>query len=368
MKTIIITDGKYRSAITAARTLGGAGWHVVVTQTRQESRQDPPVFSSRSVAAVRWIKGSCKDARYPQRLLRLLREYENPVLLCIGADSLNAVSGAWESFAPHCAALIAPPAVLDALNDKEAVHRRAQELGLAVPEEFSGEPERYPVVIKPHCGEKFGLKAQSRYAIAQNPTQFAARYAAMAAYDPNPIVQEKVEGDGAGVSLLLGREGELLGAICHRRIREYPVSGGPSTCCVSFYDEGMIADAHRLLRSFGFTGLAMVEFKGKYILEVNPRIWGSFPMTGCAGSPLLLRYAAAAVGEHVEYRPRDYRTDVRMRFLLNDTLAIMHYLKSGKFAMAFEGIADMVRAKEALWDRKDPAPFWAYLKTTLGGK
>ena len=36
-----------------------------------------------------------------------------------------------------------------------------------------------------------------------------------------------------------------------------------------------IEQAHALLRSFGFVGFAMVEYKGDCILEVNPRIWGS---------------------------------------------------------------------------------------------
>ena len=85
-------------------------------------------------------------------------------------------------------------------------------------------------------------------------------------------MQQKITGAGAGVSLLLGRESELLGALCHRRVREYPITGGPSTCCESFYDEKMIDEAYELLKSFHFTGLAMVEFKGDCILEVNPRV------------------------------------------------------------------------------------------------
>ena len=55
MKTIVITDGKYRSAIAAARALGRAGYRVVVTQTRADADIEPPVFSSR-FAEGRWIE------------------------------------------------------------------------------------------------------------------------------------------------------------------------------------------------------------------------------------------------------------------------------------------------------------------------
>lgn len=221
------------------------------------------------------------------------------------------------------------------------------------------------MIIKPHCGEKFGLKAQDRYAQANNAQDYEVYRLLMSRYDPSPIVQEKVEGTGAGASLLLDREGRLISAICHRRIREYPASGGPSTCCESFYDEKMIDHAYRLLSSFGFVGMAMVEFKGPFVLEVNPRVWGSFPMTERADSPFAQRYARAAMGERLDYRPQDYKTGVRMRFTLNDGAAMLDYLRRGRPGPFFQGVADWFRAREALSAGDDPAPWRRYLRNTL---
>ena len=365
MKTVVITDGKYRSSIAAARMLGRAGYRIIVTQTRGDETGEPPVFSSRYVSESRWIDGAANDPDYPDRLLDLLAGYDHPVLLCVGAASLNAVSAHQEAFAAVCDFLIAPPDVLDSLNDKEAVHRRCLELGIPVPRQYACKPEAYPVVIKPHCGEKFGLKAAQRYAVAANEQEFDRHYERMSQFDPHPIVQEKIVGDGEGVSLLLGRQGELLGALCHRRIREYPMTGGPSTCCVSFYDEDMIARAYALLKSFGFCGLGMVEFKGGRVLEVNPRIWGSFPLTEQAQSPMAALYAAAAAGEPVSYTSGDYRVGVHMRFLLNDTAAVLDYLRHGKVGKALGVVPDLLRAKEALGAGDDRAPFRAYLKRSL---
>ena len=365
MKTVVITDGKYRSSIAAARVLGRAGYKVVVTQTRADESGEPPVFASRYVAEHRWIDGAASDPEYPGRLMAVLKEYAHPVLLCVGATSLNAVAARQEEFDAVCDFLIAPPDVLDGLNDKEAVHQRCLELGIPVPKQYEGRPDTYPVVVKPHCGEKFGLKASQRYAVAHSGEEFDRHYERMSQYDPSPIVQEKIVGEGEGVSLLLGRDGELLGAICHRRIREYPMTGGPSTCCVSFYDEKMIEQAHALLNSFGFRGLGMVEFKGGRVLEVNPRIWGSFPLTEQAGSPMAALYAKAAAGETVEYTAQDYRAGVRMRFLLNDTAAVLDYLRHGKVGKAMGVVPDLLRAKEALGAKDDRAPFWKYLKRSL---
>ena len=362
METVVITDGKYRSSIAAARALGRAGYQVVVTQTRKDASLEPPVFASRFVARGRWIQGAAADPDYPHRLLDVLEEYDHPVLFCVGAVTLNTVARQRERFAQACDFLIAPPEVLDQLNDKETVHARCEALGIPVPREYTGEPEGYPVVIKPHCGEKFGLKARDRYRVARDRPEYEAALAAMRAYDPSPIVQQKVEGAGAGASLLLDRDSRLIGAICHRRIREYPAAGGPSTCCESFYDETMIQHACRLLQ---LVGLAMVEFKGDCVLEVNPRIWGSFPMTEQAGSPIAVRYAQAAAGAALDYQPRDYDTGVRMRFLLNDTVAMLDYLRHGRPGPFFQGAADFFRAKEALSCREDPAPMRRYLRNNL---
>ena len=115
----------------------------------------------------------------------------------------------------------------------------------------------------------------------------------------------------------------------------------------------MIRQAYQLLASFGFVGMAMVEFKGDCLLEVNPRVWGSFPMTEAAQSPLVAHYARAAAGERVAYAAQDYRTGVRMRFLLNDTLAALHYLRAGRIGVFLRSIADLFTAKEALRCRGD---------------
>ena len=111
--------------------------------------------------------------------------------------------------------------------------------------------------------------------------------------------------------------------------------------------------------------MAMVEFKGDCLLEVNPRVWGSFPMTEAAQSPFVAHYARAAAGERVAYAAQDYRTGVRMRFLLNDTLAALHYLRAGRIGVFLRSIADLFTAKEALRCRGDNRVFWVYLKNSL---
>ena len=366
MRTVVLTDGQYRSAISAARTFGRAGWRVVVTQTSGDTHVRPPVFFSRYVAESRMLEGSVYDADYAGRLLTVLHEQEEPpVLLPIGAVTLELLSREKKLFEPYAHFLVADPGVLDALNDKEQVHRKAEQLGLSVPKQLTGEPKSWPVIVKPHCGEKLGLKAGKRYAIAWHADEFQRAYKAMEKLDPHPIVQEMVEGPGAGASLLLDERSRLVASFCHRRIRELPIHGGPSTCCVSVYDDAKVQAAFHLLRSFHFKGLAMVEFKGDSILEVNPRIWGSFPLTTLSGSSIALHYADAASRTPLSYHSHEYQEGVRMRFLLNDSLATASLFLHGRFSAGIGGLVDLFRAREALTDPDDPEPMKQYLRAAI---
>ena len=109
----------------------------------------------------------------------------------------------------------------------------------------------------------------------------------------------------------------------------------------------------------------MVEFKGGRILEVNPRVWGSFPLSVCCGAPFTALYAKAALGERVTYTPQDFQTGVKMRYLFNDGMATLDYLRHGKLRLALSGAADFFRVREALDQPDDRVAYRAYLRDTL---
>ena len=52
------------------------------------------------------------------------------------------------------------------------------------------------MVVKPRCGEQFGLKSWERYTIAEGQAAYQRAYETMSQYGGAPIVQEKVSGPG----------------------------------------------------------------------------------------------------------------------------------------------------------------------------
>ena len=365
--TVIILDAKYRASIAAVRAAYEAGADVVLTQTSLDTGILPPSFQSKCVKRTVLFDCSVDDAdKYLSELTKLIQEYDKPVLFPVGAKTTGLLSENREELSEIADFILPTKEALDFANDKNRVRELAGTLSIKVPYTYKQNEEvnNYPVVVKPECGEKYGLTAADRYIISNNNDEYKAALSKMSQYGENTIVQEKIEGAGIGVSLLMAESGRAVSALCHRRIREYPISGGPSSCLVSFYDEDLVRQAERLLSAIGYTGFAMVEFKGDgYLLEINPRVWGSFPMTYVAKSTFVSDYIELSKGASVEHKLDNYIIGKKMNFVLSDLAAVASYLLHGKIKIAFSGLCDIIfhRAVDGIYDKNDKKPYKAYL-------
>lgn len=150
-------------------------------------------------------------------------------------------------------------------------------------------------------------------------------------------------------------------------MREYPVSGGPSSCCECVENPELLAFAEKIIRESGFTGPAMLEFKcgadGRpRLLEINPRVWGTFPLTRASGSDFSYGWFCLAGGLPLpeECKP----THVKMIYYPADLIAALDYLKSGRPGMFFAALRDFFdpRVKSGLFFSKDPKPSFVYIQ------
>ena len=73
--------------------------------------------------------------------------------------------------------------------------------------------------------------------------------------------------------------------------RNIPLAGGPTCLCQTMFDRQLVEYAAKLLSALQFQGLAMLDFKatktGLFLLEVNPRLWGSAALATAAGASFL---------------------------------------------------------------------------------
>jgi hypothetical protein len=103
------------------------------------------------------------------------------------------------------------------------------------------------------------------------------------------LAQEYVAGEGYGFSALYWN-GALERSLMHRRVREWPPSGGTSACAESLPEAPELARAGAaLLDALRWHGVAMVEFKGALepgalaLIEINAKFWGSHDLALAAG-------------------------------------------------------------------------------------
>ncbi len=156
------------------------------------------------------------------------------------------------------------------LNDKIKLHKLAKQLGLSVPVRYESiQSAKIPYVVKPT-----NLSSAEGVVYVQSESEIPKE----TQYD-NLIIQQYVQGIGIGYSFYC-KDGEILNAYGHKRLAEYPVSGGSSTYREGYNNNEMHEIASKIVGHLKYTGFAMFEYKLTakneiYLIEVNPRIWGS---------------------------------------------------------------------------------------------
>ncbi|MBI3519885.1 MAG: ATP-grasp domain-containing protein [Bacteroidetes bacterium] len=182
----------------------------------------------------------------------------------------------------------------------------------------------FPVVIKSQK-EIGGRMVEYAYSEQELVSKFTYLVSAFDLNTDNyPIIQEYITGEGVGFFAFY-KHGKLMNYFMHERIREFPVSGGRSVCARSFYDEKLLENGKKMLDALGWNGSAMVEFKRTkqneyYLLEVNPKLWGSIELAMCSGVdfPLLMINDAFEVENNVTLN--NYQRDLYFQWCLNGEL------------------------------------------------
>jgi predicted ATP-grasp superfamily ATP-dependent carboligase len=390
-RTVVVTDAGRGSAIAFIRSLGRAGFRVVAADAAADSLG----FQSRYAAHTHVYPDPRQQPdAFVASMLDLVASQHVDLLVPITDLALQPIVAHRESFEAITRLAAPETEALRIVTDKARTMQLAQELGVPVPKTSlvstvqealeSAVDFSWPIVLKPqashHMSDSDIESFKVTYAatlpdLADKMRQFEGRSAV--------LLQEYFEGDGEGVELLMSH-GRPLAAFQHKRLRELPITGGPSTYRESQpLDPKLYADATRLLERLRWTGLAMVEFKvgaAKHMLmEINGRVWGSLPLATRSGMdfPLLLARlyldGEAALGPDVR---RDYRTGLRCRDLPRDLAWIAAILAQrrrhsflplpgrGQAVAALVGMLDpRSRMDVQAWD--DPLPGLAQMPRIL---
>ena len=308
--TVLVTDGEQRAALATVRSLGRAGYRVVVCS----SEAWPLAGASRFAADCKQVPDPLRNSdAYLESVVALARATNAALVLPIAEPSILPILRYRGDFQP---AVIPFPDYerFVRLSDKGELMRVAPRFGIAVPAQVRMERPAdpvphsigYPVVVKPArsvAGEREArVKLSVRHAADRAELDRIVRELPAAAYPL--LLQERIVGPGVGM-FLLRWEGRTLAAMAHRRIREKPPSGGVSVMRETIpAPAGLVRRSEELLDAFCWSGVAMVEYKVDqanvpYLMEVNGRLWGSLQLAIDAGVDFPRLLVAAALGEAV---------------------------------------------------------------------
>ncbi len=290
---VLVTDGQWRKSLAIVRALGRQG-HVVEVAGETWATTS---FFSKYCSQRRIFPTADRDPDACLAALEHTVSAQHYDLLIPTEDKTVAICAEHRGrLARHTVVPLPDYETLLKAADKALTVEVARACGVPMPKthvfadlaefETSSASIEMPVLIKPRSSS--GSRGIQR---VSDRSKLAATYRAVHADHPLPLIQETIPAGGAarGVSVLMGPDGEVWASFVHERIREYPIHGGPSTLRVSVHDPVLVERSIRLLRSIGWVGMAMVEYKQDprdaefKLLEINPRFVGSLQLAISAG-------------------------------------------------------------------------------------
>jgi len=319
--TIAIFNTEARKAVPVVRSLGAAGHRLISFGFERISVAAYSRYISKNI----YLTGFDAD-----RIERELSERNVEVIFPLEDPSIDFFGRNADRFRRYL--IIMPPhEAFSIFADKGLTMKFARERGVTIPEthipdsledaeRFFRSAPAYPLVIKPRKSTgSIGLK------VVRNPEEGIKQYRAIAERFTLPLIQEYVPPGGRTVGAeFLFYGGEEIMSFSHERIREYPVGSGPSTYCKDYRKDDAKTEARKLFAGLSYAGFAMVEFKEHpgskklYLMEVNPRPWGSITLPISVG----LDFPLEALKIFAD--PKQYRMDpARSRY---DT-SVDHYMR-----------------------------------------
>jgi predicted ATP-grasp superfamily ATP-dependent carboligase len=287
---VLVTDAEFKHTLGIARSLAARGHEVHVIA---RSSLAPSVHSR---AVHRWHAApSTSDPGFDDALLGVAASIAPASLIAVGSGSVAAADRVRDRLPAGVVLALPPRASLEIANDKARTAETARGAGVVTPREIVVSDVECARSAWDRLGSPMVLKSRReegrkvvRY--VRDASGIERAFVEVRALSPAGVLaQEYVRGDGFGFSALYWK-GRRLRRFMHRRVREWPPTGGTSACAESVPDCPELERAGgALLDALEWNGVAMVEFKGSpapgklALMEINAKFWGSHDLALAAG-------------------------------------------------------------------------------------
>lgn len=333
---VLITDADFKHTLSAVRSLGKKGIYVIAGSSFKYSQSFCSKYCSGKVV---YPTPRDEDA-FVRFMLRYIKDNKIDVLLPIGYLTTATLSKHRDEFCQYTKLPIANEVSMKIACNKDKTMEFAKKLGVKIPKVYgkAEEVENFPIVVK-------GIKESGNILYINSPEELVK------VKTTESLIQEYIPGEGYGFFSLFNK-GRVRAIFMHKRIREYPITGGPSTAAESIYDQELKDIGLKLLEDLNWHGVAMVEFKkdARYgdfkLMEINPKFWGSLDLAIAAGVDF--PYLAVKMAIEGDVEPiLTYKVGLKFRWLFPDDT--LHVIAKPSSVMAFIGDFFDKNVKSNIW-------------------
>ena len=366
MGRALITSASTRVAYCICKNLSRHGIQAVVADS------DPLAMSFWSRhASGRHVYTSpfLDETRFVEDILRIIDKEKIDVLIPV-LEETYFVARHRALLSPHVHIFMAEYRDLISLHDKRSLKNIAGRLGVGMPKTVeledamsSGWPPdfQFPAVLKPKQGgggwsimevsDPFALRG-----IVQELSLLPERY----------LVQEKISGPIAGVAMLY-RDGDLVASDSYWTMRTYPHPYGQPTVRISRDFPEATAALKIILDDLRWTGPCQADFlhdearNKSFLIDVNPRFWGSVGQSIARGIDFPYYYYKCAMGEN-DFSVPLVPPEVATRWLGGDMMRkISAFLSKADIARPGTELLPSRFAATDDFEPTDPFPFAAWV-------
>jgi predicted ATP-grasp superfamily ATP-dependent carboligase len=335
MARVLVTDGHFRKTLAVVRSLGRKGISVTVGE---RTLFNTSFFSKYCVKRLVYPSPRRFPNQFIDFLLKEIKENHYDCIFPMEEETLLLMAKYHSEISQYTYLLSPDLKQIEFVRDKKNLIQFAETHGIPTPKTFYSPPthtlplkgggERWRFVIKPRISSgSFGIVYVKRQ------EDLISSYQSVHGQYPFPIIQEWIpDGEGTfGFSALFDEGSNIKAAFVHKKLRMYPVQGGPSTLREGVEHPQIMELGVSLLKSLNWVGVGMVEFKVDprdgipKLMELNPRFWGSLQLAIVSGVDFPYLILKMARRESFEPILR-YQAGKRCRWLLLGD--ILHFLNN----------------------------------------
>jgi len=362
MVKVFVLDGRSLASLAIVRSLGKKGFEI---QCGEEFGLNLTRFSKYVKKSWIYPSPNSNPDVFIKEIKKITEQEKFDMIIPVRDDTTLLIAKHAKDLSHITNLYIAEYDAIRLLQDKAETIRIAQKCGVPHPRTWFPEETDLKEILK-NLKTPFLIRARissgSRgIAFVRKADDFFEQYESVKRDFGEPMIQEYVQKNSyCTACVLLDHNSDEIASFAYERVKEYPLSGGPTVVGISCKNDEVIRYALSLLKSIGWKGVAEVEFiidqQGiPKLLEVNPRFWMPLNLAIQSGVdfPYLLYQLAM---KNPVSKPETYTIPMKYRWVIPNeilwTLASPHKKQAFRELLTFH--EKNVCFGELSW--KDPLP------------